>query len=109
MHLYMVAALDSRQTWATPWNKPGGRRGETATVFMPISTPASNASQNGVDPLTGGPWWFETEKEATWFGEWVASRRPGIDVCVAKVITSFEAEPPKIITKSVSEKGVLPK
>jgi len=117
MTQFVVTVLNPQAVFGFNWAAPvtGDRERDRArramTVLVANRTRDWNPGVNGdgADMEAPGPWYFETERDATDFGMVLASRRIGSDVTVSKAITIFQSEQPKIITKSVSEKGILPK
>lgn len=51
---------------------------------------------------------FKTKEAAVEFAEWAAAERPGITAAVGEFSDIRISERPKVIPKTVSDKGVLP-
>lgn len=102
MTMYIVAVVDSENLGynRSPYNR-------NLNVSYPTSTERFSTQEHELATYKG--WWLCESKEwAEQHAEDLAKRFPTKIVKVAKVITEYQSETPKIAKKSVSEKGVLP-
>lgn len=102
MTSYVVIVTDPENLGynRSPWNR-------NINVQHPNTAPKFSVMEQQLQEYNG--WWIcETKEWAEIHAESLAKRYPNKVVKVAQIITEFQSETPKVIKKSVSEKGVLP-
>ena len=102
MTSYVVFVADPENMGYTrsPFNR-------NVNVSHPNTTAKFSVIEHQLQEYNG--WWIcETKEWAESHAETLAKRYPGKIVKVAEITLEFQSEVPKVVKKTVSERGVLP-